>query len=632
MLASTAASAEISRRPVANTRRRTETDPHERCKRGARKQLSLKNAMQRRLTTCGGAGDAPPSREDVPSGRKRDAFRPVADDLARERIDRRAALLAGIAAGLSLASLRTLAVNAPDSVGPPSWPIDALPQQVDLAIVGAGSAGCVLAHRLSADRDLSVLLIEAGGLATLPQIAIPADWPGLSGSTVDWRYVTTSQSGLGGRIVPYPRGKVLGGSSAINGLAYQHGHRSGYDRWVREGCTGWGFDDLLPWFKRAETFSGGADAWHGGDGPLHVLTLQRAPHRHPVAAAFLEASMACGFPFSGDIGGERTSGAAWNQLSINGARRDSTAAAYLEPVAKRPNLTVLTGAQVLHLTIEAGSCTGLVLRRGDVVQRVRVEREVIVAAGAVDSPKLLQLSGIGPAGRLRALGIPVQVDLPGVGENLQDHILGAGVAYEARRALPRSQYNHGEGLLYVPHAPGPRILIMSVTLPFLLPSVGVAPDPAYVLTPCLMQPQSRGSVRLASADPRDAPLIDPAFLTEPGDVDVMAEAISIAREIGAAHEMAGWRRREVYPGPGTVDRRGLREFARRAANSFHHPVGTCRMGMDRDAVVDLALRVRGMQGLRVVDASVMPSLPQAMVNAATIAIAERASDLVRNAR
>jgi choline dehydrogenase-like flavoprotein len=562
-------------------------------------------------------------------GRGAEAVRAIIDDLARERIDRRGALIAGIAAGLSLASLRAVAATGPGDAPDPNATTGALPLQVDHVIVGAGSAGCVLANRLSADRDRGVLVLEAGGPATLPEIAVPADWPRLSGSAVDWRYATTAQSGLGGRVVPYPRGKVLGGSSAINALAYQPGHPSGYDRWAAAGCPGWGFADLLPYFRRAETFSGGADAWHGGSGPQHVLSLEHAPHRHPVAAAFLAAAAGRGFPFSADIGGERTTGAAWNQLSIAGPRRDSTATAYLDPVAGRPNLTVLTGARVLQLTIDAGRCTGLVFRHHDVTRRVRVEREVILAAGAIDSPKLLQLSGFGRADHLRALGIPVVVDLAGVGENLQDHILGAGVAYEARRPVPRSRYNHGEGLLYVPHEPGPEILIMSVTLPLVLPSVGPAPSPAYVLTPCLMRPRSRGSLRLASADPRDPPFIDPGFLTEPADLDLMARAVALARDVGAAPELADWRKREIFPGRlGVTDRHGLRDFARRAANSFHHPVGTCRMGTDAAAVVDLALRVRGVEGLRVVDASVMPSLPQAMVNAATIAIAERASDLI----
>jgi choline dehydrogenase len=317
------------------------------------------------------------------------------------------------------------------------------------------------------------------------------------------------------------------------------------------------------------------------------------------------------------------------QLSIAVHRRDSAATAFLDPFGDRPGLTLLTGAQALGLEIEAGRCTGVAFLHGGARHTMRAEGEVLLCAGAVDSPRLLQLSGIGPADALRALGIQVAADLPGVGANLQDHLLCAGVAYAARRAVPLSRYNHADALLYVPQAdPGrsPDLLIMCLSLPFVLPSVGTLEAPAYVLTPCLMQPRSRGIVALASADPLAPAQIDPRYFSEPADLDVMIEAVTVERELGAAPALADWRQREVFPGPGAAGRDALRAFARAAANSFHHPVGTCRMGQDAEAVVDEGLRVRGIQGLRVVDASVMPGLPQAMVNAATLAIAEKASD------
>ncbi len=487
----------------------------------------------------------------------------------------------------------------------------------DYAIVGAGSAGCVLAHRLGLAGH-RVLLIEAGGPANIAAVATPPDWPQLQGSRLDWRYSTIPQAGLGGRVVPYPRGKVVGGSSTINALAYQRGHPAAYDRWPE----GWRHADLLPYFRRAETFSGGASAWHGGDGPLHVLSLADVTDRTPVASAFVRACQDLGFSMTPDIGGAVATGVGWNQLSIRNHLRDDAATAYLGNLQSL-SVDLLVGTDVLGLVIEIGRCTGV--RLADRV--VRPDIEVLLCAGAIDSPRLLMLSGIGPADQLGSLGIPVAMDLPDVGRHLEDHLLIAGVAYAARREVPRSHYNHADALLYVPRSDpneSPDILVMCLSLPFVLPSVGPLASPAYVLVPCLMRPHSRGSVTLRSNHPLAPARIDPNYLAEPADLDRIVESIALTREIGATAAFADWRSHEIYPGSSGATIADQRNFVRRAANSFHHPVGTCRIG----AVVDEALHVKGLTGLRVIDASVLPGIPQAMVNAATIAVAERASDLV----
>lgn len=537
------------------------------------------------------------------------------DGFAGGHVDRRGALAATIGGGLALSGLsrsagaasgvRVLASN------------EQLRASYDYVIVGAGSAGCVLARRLGL-AGRRILVIEAGGQATLPAIADPPEWPKLQGSEVDWRYVTTPQPGLGGRIIRCPRGKVMGGSSAINALAYQRGHPAAYDRWPE----GWRFADLLPYFKRAETFSGGGNAWRGGDGPLHVLSLADVADRTPLASAFVTASQDLGYRMTPDIGGEVTTGVGWNQLSIKDRHRDDAATAYLGSL-ENVAVDLLVNTQVAGLAIEAGRCIGVRLSE----RVVRADAEVLLCAGAIDSPRLLMLSGIGPADHLRSLGIPIVSDLPDVGRHLEDHLLVAGVAYAAKREVPRSHYNHCDALLYVPRTDpneSPEHLVMCLSLPFVLPGVGPLPPPAYVLVPCLMRPRSRGNLKLASADPLAPALIDPNYLSEPADLDLLVEGISIAREIGAGAAFADWRAREVYPGPGNTGTAELRKFVLRAADSFHHPVGTCRIG----DVVDPALRVKGVAGLRVIDASVFTGIPQAMINAATIAVAEKASDLV----
>ena len=557
-------------------------------------------------------------RTKVPHGRLKLGAMVSGDRMSsftQSPMDRRTALTAALGGGLTLSGLARPASGAP---GPDViTSAEQLRRSYDYAIIGAGSAGCVLAHRL-ARAGRRVLLIEAGGPATLPAIADPPDWPKLEGSVVDWRYATVPQPGLGGGIVSYPRGKVVGGSSAINALAYQRGHPAAYDRWPE----GWRFADLLPYFKRAETFSGGADAWRGGDGPLHVLSLADVTDRNPVAAAFMAASQELGFPVTPDLGGAVTTGVAWNQLSIKGHVRDDAGTAYLGSLDSG-FVDLLLGAAVLGLAMEHGRCVGVRLAE----RVVRPEIEVLLCAGAIDSPRLLMASGVGPADELRALGISVALDLPDVGRHLEDHLLLAGVAYKAKRDVPRSHYNHADALLYAPRSDpnqSPDILVMCLSLPFVLPTVGPLAPPAYVLVPCLMRPQSRGAVRLASADPLAPALIDPNYLSESADLDVLAEGVALAREIGAAAAFADWRSEEIYPGARWASEADRPDFIRRAANSFHHPVGTCGMG----SVVDEALRVRGVAGLRVIDASVMPAIPQAMINAATIAVAERASDLV----
>ncbi len=537
----------------------------------------------------------------------------------RAGLRRREALGGAMAGGLALSGLPMPAGAASGVRSLTSH--DQLRTTYDHVIVGAGSAGCVLAHRLG-HAGRRVLVIEAGLRATLPAVATPPAWPSLQESALDWRYMTTPQPGLGGRAITCPRGKAIGGSSIINALAYQRGHAAAYDRWP----AGWRHADLLPYFKRAETFSGGANAWRGGEGPLHVLSLADVMDRTPVAEAFMAAAQQSGFPMTPDIGGEHTTGVGWNQLSIAGHARADAATAYLDSLANDPGeapVDLLAGVQVLGFEVERSRCLGVRLPGGI----VRPEGDVLLCAGAIDSPRLLMLSGIGPADELRAMGIASAVDLPDVGRHLEDHPLLAGVAYQARRPVPASHYNHCDSLLYVPQAtPGqsPDILVMCLSVPFVRPTVGPLSAPAYVLVPCHLQPRSRGSVRLASSDPRAAAIIDPHYLSEPDDIAVLARGVEIAREIGAAKAFDDWRAKEVYPGPAWTTEAGRTDFVRRATDSFHHPVGTCRIG----AVVDDVLRVKGVEGLRVIDASVLPGLPAAMSNAAVTAVAEKASDLI----
>jgi choline dehydrogenase len=499
--------------------------------------------------------------------------------------------------------------------------------EYDYIVVGGGTAGCVVAARLTQDVGTRVLLLEAGSAERTRAMTVPDAWPQLLGTPADWAGVTIDQADAGP--VAYPRGRTLGGSGAINAMAHLRGHRAVYDRWAAGGAVGWGFADLLPYFRRSEQTEGRDPVLRGTDGPVRVAPAAEAD-RHPVARAFAEALAQIGCPVTDDLSGHQQEGVAWVDLAIDGGERVSPADAYLRPVLHRPNLTVEVGCLVTRLHTEHGRCAGASYVRDGVPTQAQAAGEVILCAGAVGSPQLLMLSGIGPAGPLRALGIDPVADIAEVGENLQDHPV-VKASFAAGSPLPRSKYNHGEvyAALRSPLAAAhPDLHLFTILLP-VSPGPGYPPTVAgHVLVAAAMAPDSRGSVKLASKDPQEAPLIDPGFLRDGRDLDRLEAGLLMIRQATASAAFSGAHTTEVWPGADVGTSAGLRDFIRRTIDSYHHPVGTCRMGPDAGAVVDLELRVRGIAGLRVADASVMPTIPNAHPAATVLAIAERAADLI----